>query len=280
MRARTPSPSSSVGPPAPARVLILVRARLAAYTGAARAPVAALLLQALIAALLLGLARGELSPFAYGLVSTGLCGLLIAIPLSGELARLLVVDEAAEWILTQPVRAREVHLARLAHLLLALGTLALGSLLPAAALAPAGTGAIGRAWIVLAGLEQALVLAAAVLLVQAVLRGRAQGLLVFVQTVLFVGVVLAAALGARLVPALRHVTSPADVPSAAFLPPVWFAAPLADGAPAALVAAGPLAALAALLLLVFLPAPEAPHPRRGAPLLSRLLAPARALALR
>jgi hypothetical protein len=263
-----------------ARVLILLRARLAAYTGAARAPVAALLLQGLIAALLCGLARGELSPFAYGLVSTGLCGLLVAIPLSGELARLLVVDEAAEWILTQPVRAREVHLARLAHLLLALGTLALGSLLPAAALAPAGTGALGRAWIVLAGLELALVLAAVVLLVQSLLRGRAQGLLVFVQTVLFVGVVLAAALGARLVPALRHVASPADVPAAAFLPPVWFAAPLAEGVSAAFVAAGPLAALAALLLLVCLPAPEAPHVRRGEPLVSRLLAPARALALR
>ncbi len=65
------------------RVWILLRARLEAYTGLARAPVAALLLQGLVAALLCGLARGELSPFAYALVSTGLCGLLVAIPLSG-----------------------------------------------------------------------------------------------------------------------------------------------------------------------------------------------------
>jgi len=263
-----------------ARVLILLRARLSAYAGAARAPVAALLLQGLIAALLCGLARGELSPFAYGLVSTGLCGLLVAIPLSGELARLLVVDEADEWVRTQPVRAREVHLARLAHLLVALFTLALGSLLPAAALAPAGSGAVGRAWIVLAGLEQALLLAALVLLVQSSLRGRAQGLLVFAQTVLFVGVVLAAALGARLIPALRGVAAPADLPLAAFLPPVWFAAPLAADAPTGLVLAGPLAALAALLLLALNPAPRTPPARRGAPLLSRLLAPARALAAR
>lgn len=263
-----------------ARVLILLRARLSAYGGAARAPVAALLLQGLIAALLCGLARGELGPFAYGLVSTSLCGLLVAIPLSGELSRLLLVDEADEWVRTQPVRAREVHLARLAHLLVALGVLALGSLLPAAALAPAGTGAAGRVVIVLAGLEQALVLAALVLLVQGALRGRAQALLVFAQTALFVGVVLAAALGARLVPALRHVAAPEDVPLAAILPPVWFAAPLAESASLALVAAGPLAALAALALLVLAPAPQAPQPRRGAPLLSRLLAPARSLAVR
>ena len=40
------------------RVGILLRARLSAYTGMARAPVAALLLQALLASLLCGLARG------------------------------------------------------------------------------------------------------------------------------------------------------------------------------------------------------------------------------
>jgi hypothetical protein len=262
------------------RVGILLRARLSAYTSMARAPVAALLLQALVTSLLCGLARGELAPFAYALVSTSLCGLLVAIPLSGELARLLLVDEAQEWILSQPVRRREVHLARLLHLLAALAVLALGSLVPAAALAPSGTGALGRAWIVIAGLEQALVLAAVVLLVQALLRGRAQGLLVLAQTLLFVGVLLAAALGARLVPALRHVGSPADLPLAHLLPPVWFAAPLAEGSSAALLAAGPLAAFAAALLLVLLPPPEAPRARRGAPLLSRLLAPARALAAR
>lgn len=262
------------------RVWILLRARLEAYTGLARAPVAALLLQGLVAALLCGLARGELSPFAYALVSTGLCGLLVAIPLSGELSRLLVVDEAEEWVLTQPVRPREVHLARLAHLLLALVTLALGSLLPAAALAPQGTGVLGRAWIVVAGLEQALVLAALVLLVHGGLRGRAQGLLVFAQTVLFVGVLLAAALGARLVPALVAVDGPGDLALAHLLPPVWFAAPLAEAVPTVLVLAGPLSALAAVLLLVLLPAPRVRAPRRGEPLLSRLLAPARALAAR
>jgi hypothetical protein len=262
------------------RVGILLRARLAAYTGLARAPVAALLLQALLMSLLCGLARGELAPYAYALVSTGLCGLLVAIPLSGELARLLVVDEAEEWILAQPVRAREVHLARLGHLLLALLTLALGSLLPAAALAPAGTGAAGRAWIVLAGIEQALVLAALVLLVHGLLRGRAQSLLVPLQTLLFVGVLLTAALGARLVPALRGVDAPGDLALATLLPPAWFAAPLAAEAPAGLLFTGPLAAFASVLLLVLLPAPRLRAPRRGAPLLSRLLAPARALAAR
>ena len=43
-----------------------------------------------------GLARGELGPFAYGLMAVTLSGLLVAIPLSGELARLLVERREGE----------------------------------------------------------------------------------------------------------------------------------------------------------------------------------------
>src|SRR5688572_23636525 len=264
-----------------ARVLILLRARLAAYASVERAPIAALLMQALLAATLCGLARGELGPFAYGLFALTLSGLLVAIPLAGELARLLVVDEAAEWVRTLPVHPSEVRLARLLHLVVALFALALGALVPAALLAPAGTGVLLRLALVLGGLEQALLLAALVLLVQSVLRGWARPLLVLVQTALFIGVLMGAALGARVVPTLRAVGGPHDLIGGPWVwPQAWFAAPLSADADFALLAAGPLAALAAALVLVLLPAPPDEPERRGAPLLTRLLAPARALATR
>jgi len=262
------------------RVLILLRARLAAYAGAERAPVAALLLQALAAAVLCGLVRGELPPFAYGLFTLTLSGALVAIPLLGELSRLLVADEAGEWVRSLPVTARELRLARTLHLLLALFTLALGSLLPAAALAPAGTGHAGRALLVLGGLEQALALAAALLLAQSLLRGRARPLLVALQTALFVAVIVGAALGTRTVPALRHLSEPSTGSGLALWPQAWFAAPLAESASALWLCAGPLAASAAALLLALLPEPPDELERCGEPLLARILAPARALALR
>jgi hypothetical protein len=262
------------------RVLTVLRARLTAYGGTERAPVAALLLQALAAAVLCGLVRAELPPFAYGLFALTLSGTLVAIPLLGELSRLLVADEAGEWVRALPITPRELRLARTLHLLIALFTLALGSLLPAAALAPAGTGLIGRALLVVGGLEQALALAAVLLLVQAVLRGRARPLLVALQTALFVGVLVGAALGTRAVPALRHLTSPDQIAGLAAWPQAWFAAPLAAGATAGWLLAGPAAALAAILLLALLPEPPDEPERRGEPLLARLLAPARLLARR
>jgi hypothetical protein len=259
------------------RILILLRSRLAAYAGPERAPIAALLLPALASAVMCGLVRSDLPPFAYGLVALTLSGALVAIPLLGELARLLVADEAGEWVRTLPVTERELRVARTLHLVLALFTLALGSLLPAAVLAPSGTGLGGRALLVAGGLEQALALAALLLLIQAVLRGRAQPLLVGVQTVLFVGVIVGSALGTRAVPALRGVTS-AEGSQLVFLPQAWFAAPLMESPPPLWLAIGPLVAFAAALLLVLLPEPPADAVVRREPLFARLLAPARALA--
>lgn len=263
------------------RVLILLRARLAAYAGLDRAPVAALLLQVLIAAVLCGLVRGELPPFAYGLVALTLSGALVAIPLLGELSGLLLADEADEWVRALPTHRREVRLARTLHLLIALLTLALGSLLPAAVLAPVGVGLLGRGALVLGGLGQALVMAAVLLAVHSLLRGRARPLLVVVQTALFVAVLVGAAVGTRAVPAMKSLTGfDAGGAGLAWWPQAWFAAPLAPSAPAGLLLAGPLVTLAALLLLALAPEPPQEPERRGEPLLARLLFPIRALALR
>jgi hypothetical protein len=261
------------------RVWIVLRSRLAAYAGPERAPVAALLLPLVGSSVLCGLVRSELPPFAYGLVALTLSGALVAIPLLGELARLLIADEAAEWVRTLPVTPRELRIARTLHLLLALFTLALGSLLPAAVLAPAGTSALDRALLVAGGLEQALALAAVLLLIQAVLRGRARPLLVGVQTALFVAVIVGSALGTRAVPGLRDVTGASSTEFAVW-PQAWFAAPLMESPSLAWLAAGPLVALAAALLLVLLPEPPAEPDVRREPLLARLCAPARALARR
>jgi hypothetical protein len=262
------------------RVLIVLRSRLAAYAGTGRAPVAALLLQALAAAVLCGLVRAELPPFAYGLFALTLSGALVAIPLLGELSRLLVADEAGEWVRSLPVTPRELRLARTLHLLLALFTLAAGSLLPAALLAPAGTGALERALLVVGGLEQALALAAVLLLLHALLRGRARPLLVALQTALFVGVLVGAALGTRTVPALRELTAPDQVPGLAAWPQAWFAAPLASSASTGWLLVAPSVTLAAALLLALLPEPPDDAERRGEPLLARLLGPARRMAAR
>lgn len=261
------------------RVLIVLRSRLAAYAGPERAPVAALLLPLVGSSVLCGLVRGELPPFAYGLVALTLSGALVAIPLLGELARLLVADEAGEWVRSLPVTARELRIARTLHLLLALFTLALGSLLPAAVLAPAGTSALERVLLVAGGLEQALALAAVLLLIQASLRGRARPLLVGVQTALFVGVIVGSALGTRAVPALRGVRDAAGTVLAAW-PQAWFAAPLMESPSLAWLAVGPCVAAASALLLVLLPEPPAEPDVRREPILARLCAPVRALARR
>ncbi len=264
------------------RVLLLLRARLSAYAGLDRAPVAALLLQAVVTAVLCGLVRGELPPFAYALFALTLCGALVAIPLLGELSRLLVADEADEWIRSQPVGPHDVRLARTLHLLIALFALALGSLVPAALLAPWAMSLAGRAMLVAGGLELALVLAGLLLLVHSVLGGRARPLLVAVQTALFAGVLVGLVLGTRAVPALKELAGFAEGgPGLVFWPQAWFAAPLATpAAPAGLLAAGPLAALAAALLLFAGPEVRLEAERSGEPLLARLLSPARALALR
>ena len=262
------------------RILILLRARLAAQGSDAAFPAAAILMQGFVSAVVCGLVRGELPPFAYALVALSTSAALVAIPLLGELSRLLLADETGDWIRAQPVRAIELHLARTAHLLIALGVLSLGALVPAALLAQ-GFDAAGRIELVLLGLGQSLTLAAALLAVQALLRGRAQALLVVVQTALFLGVLVGASIGLRLVPQMRGWNSATSVESALAFPPAWFAAPFSSGElPGVLALAAPIAIALSVALLLGLPAPEVRRFQRGTSLLEGVLAPLRRFAVR
>lgn len=262
------------------RVLTLLRARLASQREGALLPVAALLMQALISATICGLVRDGTSAFAYALVALSVSAALIAVPLLGELAPLLVADETGDWVRALPVRASEIHLARTLHLLIALSVLSLGALVPAAVLAPSSYDLAARATLVAMGLAQALALAAVLLCLQAALRGRAQALLVIVQTAVFVGVIVGAAVGLRAVPRIVAWQTPLDAPGIAAFPPAWFASAIASGAPLTWRASGALLGILALAVLIALPAPVVNSARRGQPALSRALAPLRKFAAR
>lgn len=262
------------------RVLILLRTRLAAQRGDAKVPFAALLMQAFIASVICGLARGEVPPFAYALIALSTSAALIAVPLLGELASLLVADETGDWIRGQPIRPIELHIARTLHLVIALVVLSLGSLVPAALI---GTGfdAFARLELIALGLGQALALAAALLGVQAVLRGRAQPLLVLAQIVLFVSILVGATLGLRQVPTMVAWNGPEASNALAAYPPAWFAAPLASSQLNGFWPwIAPCASVVALVVLLVLPAPPLAAFRRGEAWIGRVLAPLRRLLAR
>ena len=263
------------------RILTLLRARLGAGPRGGL-PVAALLSQAMIAAFLCGLVRDALPPFAYALFALTLTGALVAIPLLGELGWLLRRDEVAEWVEALPVRPVEVRLARTLHLLLLLGGLALGSLVPAAVLAPSEAGLVGRALLTLSGLGLVSLLAALLLLAQALLGERAESLLVLLQTVLVISIVVGLTLSMRAVPALAEVTRADELRPAAWLAPsTWFALPLAAPGGAAWLPWLPAGLTGvAVGLLLGTPAPSAPRGRRRGSLLVLLLSPLRLLARR
>lgn len=227
------------------------------------------------------LVRDALPPFAYGLVALTLSGALVAIPLLGELAWLLRSDEAADWVETLPARRAELRIARTLHLLCVLWLLALGSLVPAALFAPSSTELVPRILLPLCGLGLATAIAALLLVVQGVVGGRAEALLVLFQTLVVVGVVVGLIAGIRRVPELAHVTGLGTARGLWAYPPAWFAAPLAasqPGEPARWwLPAGAFAA--ALLVLCLSPAPRAvARGTRG--WLDLVLRPARALATR
>jgi len=211
--------------PVSTRIRILLRARLQARREGTGLPVAALLMQAFVALVLCGIVRDFLPPFAYALFALCVHGALIGVPLLGELGDLLVLDEAEDWVRAMPVTAFDVKCARLLHFLITLAVLSLGSLVPAAVIAPLDW--IGKLGLVAGGLGQALVLAALLLCVMVTLGGRVQALLVFVQTVLFIGLIVGAVLGMGHVRDLGDLFDP--TPALAALPPAWFAAPFARG---------------------------------------------------
>lgn len=181
------------------------------------------------------------------------------------------------------MRPVERRLARTAQIALVVGGLALASLVPAALLAPPATTLGLRLALPFCGLAFALWLCAALLFLQGLCAGRAEGVLVGAQTLLVTGVVVGLVAGLRHVAVLARLGHLGDgvTPLLWLVPQAWCAAPLAAalGEPArawlpALVGAASLVALALVP-----PARKAAPGRREA-LVARLLRPARALATR
>jgi hypothetical protein len=244
-----------------------------------RLPISALFVHALLAAFLCALARDILPPFAYGVFALCLTGGLVCVPLLGELGWLLRRDPASEWVRTLPVRARELELARVLHLLALLAALALASAVPAALLAPDGTALHARGLLPLLAIGWVAFLAALLLLVQSLLGERAEGLLVLFQTSVIVLSVVGIVLAIRHLRTLAGipVLGDADAPFLWLVPPAWFAAPLAPAGEAAPTWPAILAAVAGIGLLFALPAAAPPRRARGS-WLGTLLSPVRRLA--
>lgn len=265
------------------RTLALFTARLAALLSGDAAPTGALLLHGALAAGFALLLRGGLSPFAYTTALFSLSAALVALSLLGEFGGLLRADPAEEWIGAQPIGRRELAAARVLLALGGLVVLALGMLVPAALLAPGGTGMLARAGIVGAGLLQALTIAALLLVLEVLPTGRAAGLLVVLQAGLVGALVVGMLAAPRWLAALAGLPPQAHAPAwLVALPPAWFAA-LAGlahppGLPPPALAAG--ASLGALVLLVSLPPPRAASSPGRASVLERPLAPLFRLALR
>jgi hypothetical protein len=263
------------------RILVLLRARLAAQREGSALPVAPLLMLGFVSGLVCALVRDVTPPFAYGLVALSVAAALIAVPLLGDLGALLSADETGDWVRALPVRGLEIHMARALHLLIALAVLSTGVLAPAVAFAPSEFDLVMRAKLFFAGQGQAIALAAALLVAQTILRGRAHAFLVALQTALFVLVLVGSVVGLELVPHMRDWTRPDAVANSSFYPPAWFAAPLASGEMSALWRFAPIAASAlALAAVLGVPAPPLSAANAGSTLLGALLTPLRRLLAR
>ena len=266
------------------RLRALLAARFASSADAGL-PWAAVTMQVLVAGVLCGLVGDALAPYAYAFFALGVAGLLVAVPLFGESGALLYADEARAWLSALPVRPLEVQIARRLHALAVLAVLSLGAALPAVVFAPAGFGAAARALLALAIVLQTLALAGVLLALLSVAGGRANGLLVLLQTAIFVALAAGGVLGLRHVFALAEVETFAALPGAArMLPPAWFAAPFQSAAAGPPLASAPAylalaATLAALVLLAAAPGPRVLAAERGPRALAAALAPLRRLAL-
>jgi hypothetical protein len=264
----------------PARIAALLRARLR-MAGRSGSLIPALLFHAVLGTALALLVRGTLPPFPYALFALALGSLLLALPLLSDLGALLRVDEAGEWVAALPALPAERTLARVLHLLIVLGALALAWFVPWAVFAPAFTWT-ARLALPLLGFALALLLASVLVWLQQLLLARFQGAFVALETVLVVGVVVA------LVQLLGHLPEVAtltrDDARLAWLPPAWYARALGghEGGVRASAwlapLAGTLVALGALLAVPASPAEGGGGRRRST--LERVLGPLRALALR
>ncbi len=263
------------------RIAALVRAQISGEWLGERGrglPVAPVLLQFSISAVLCGLARDLLPPYPYTLFALAIPLCLGALALFGDLAPLLRSDPAAEWIGAQPLRPIELRLARIIVLMFLLGFLALGALLPAALLAPTSMGLGGRLGILWSGMLQSAGLAAGLLALEVLCVRRAEGLLTLLHTGVFVGVLVGFLVGLGHLPELAQVTRPSGLLRA--LPSAWYAAlPPASGAPLMRLW-GWSAVAASLFILALAPFPPPPRVRRSGSALTFLLVPVRHLAAR
>jgi len=257
------------------RVRILLGARLRNGPRGEKL-IAPLFYQASIAGGLCLLVRDDLPPFPYAVFVYTLTAALLAIPLLGDLGTLLRADPVLEWSSTLPARPREHDAARVLHVAIVLWTLALGSLVPAAVLAPRAMSLLERAALPLPGLGLATCLAATLLLLQMLLAGREAGL-VLLQTALVLAVVVGLTLLVR-----EHLATLATltVDRARLFPPAFFARPFAPDAGASSAWGPALGLLGSLAVLVGVRPPPAQPARRGRSPLEAALAPARRLATR
>ncbi len=263
------------------RILLIARTHLSGeWLGerGARLPIAPILFQASLSAVLCLLVRDHLEPRAFAVFALSLPLGLTAIALLGELGPLLRADPAAEWVAALPVKPGELRAARILVLAVLLGGLALGSLIPAALLAPEQMVWWARFALVVGGLLQTLFVGALLLWVQAGLAGRAEGVLTAIQTILFCGVIVGLTAGLGNLPDLQEAVGKGTLD--AYYPPLWFTAPLAPDPTSSglwLALAATLLTLATFALAPFPPAPRA-RPTRSP--LGILLWPLRVLAAR
>lgn len=258
------------------RILVLLRARLASQRGGSALPVAPLLMLVFVSGVFCALIPGETQPFAYALAALSVCAALVAVPLLGDLSALLTADETGEWVRALPVRDFEIHVARALHLLLVLTVLATGVLAPALVFAPDTFSLTQRAGLWLAGWSLSVSLAATLLTLQAVLRGRGHALLVALQSVWLVGALFGAVLGLQFVTRITGWTGPSAAPTLAYYPPAWFAAQFSNDALSSAWQFGAFACTAlALALVLGVPAPPPAAANSSSTLVGALLAPLR-----
>jgi hypothetical protein len=264
------------------RLLAVFRAGFEAQWGRGAWPAAPLVIHGSVSAVMCGLVRGALPPFAYALFVLSISAGLIVLPLLGDFGVLLRSDPAREWIEALPVTKFELRAARTLLLFLLLAALVLAAMIPAAFFAPPSMSIVARAMLVASGLGQALFLAAVLLTIQSALGERAEALLVILQTLLVAGIVMGLVGGLRWLPEIAKLESPSSIaPSLRAFPPTWFAAQVvASSIGIGWRVAAWIATATAISILVAVPLPPAPRARRTGGWLAFVLAPVRALATR
>ncbi|MEX1025825.1 MAG: hypothetical protein WD226_12200 [Planctomycetota bacterium] len=259
------------------------RALLGAHRAADRAglPWLASTTRGLATAVLLGLVRDALPPFAYGVFAATILAAWVAFALVGEWAHLLRATDEEDWLAALPATALDRRVARTLHVVELVLMLALPSALIAAALAP-GVGLVERAVFALALLGCAIATAALFAVLILFFSGRLEGLWMTLQALGLGAFVigLLEALGSLERLASLPEIGAATAPFLWLVPPAWFAAPLGSGDVAWWRFALPLLpTLAGAGALASLPAARAERSVAGG-WLGALLSPLRALAAR